>query len=235
MRKNEYMTAKLVVFFLGLAVLTVIAVVLAPIFVLRLGAYIFSCISIVSAYVAAFLPVLVSRFSGHIASAASGMAVYYRAMSTYATVTVINVALLLFMILPVGIAIAIQCVALFVFIIWMFLALASTDHIDAVQQEEDEKKSLVVQLRSKADRLTAISSRVDNSNVCKAVNSIAENMRYLSPGSSDEARDLERRMLVVLDTILMDSYFSGDAGSLGSLESKLDDFNALYLERKNMY
>lgn len=235
MRKNEYMTAKLVVFFLGLAVLAVIAVVLAPVFVLRIGAFIFSCISIVSVYIAGFLPVLISRFSGQVASVASGMAVYYKAMSTYAVITVINVVLLMFMILPIGMSIAIQCVAGFVFFIWALLALMSKEHIDAVQQEENEKKAPVIDLRSKAAKLAAMSSRIDNSSIRTAVNNIAENMRYLSPGNSDEARDLERRMMVILDTILMDTYFSGDIRSLGGLEKKLDDFNALYLERKNMY
>ncbi|MBQ8172102.1 MAG: hypothetical protein IJZ95_08955 [Oscillospiraceae bacterium] len=235
MRKNEYMIPRLVMFFLGLAVLGVIAMVTAPLFLDRIGVYIFTCISVVSVYVAGFLPVLVSRFRGQVASVASGMAVYYKAMSTYAFVTVINIVLLLVMILPVGISIAIQCVAAFVFLIWVILALVSKDHIDAVQQEENEKKSFVVELRSKADRLVAMTARVDNSGVRAAVNNIAENMRYLSPGSSAEARDLERRMLVILDTILMDSYFSGDAGSLGGLENKLGNFNALYLERKNMY
>lgn len=235
MRNNEYMAVKLIIFFLGLAVLAVIAVVLTPIFDLRIGEYIFSCISIVSAYIAGFLPLLISRFRGQVTAVVSGLAVYYKAMSTYAAITITNVVLLLISVLSIGISIAIQCVAMFVLLIWGFLALISKDHIDSVNQEEKQKKSNVIELRSKADRLVAMSSRVDNNSIRTAVNNIAENIRYLSPGNSKKSYELECRMLIMLDSILIDSYFSGDEGSLGSLENKLDDFNTLYLERKNMY
>lgn len=234
MRNNEYQALKVILFVLGLAVIAVVAVVLAPVFEYKTGEYIFACIGVASVYVAGFLPVLLSRFRGQVASVASAMAVYYKAMSTYTFITIVNVILVL-TVLPFGVSIAIQCVGIFIFLIWVFLSMVAKDHIDGVQQEESIKMSFVTELRNRANRLTAMASRTDNSAVRNAVTNIAENMRYLSPGNSKEAQELERRMLVVLDTILMDSYFSGDAASLGGLESKLGNFNALYLERKNMY
>ncbi|MGN1340912.1 MAG: hypothetical protein ACI4WS_11515 [Oscillospiraceae bacterium] len=235
MKKREISVLGLILFILGIAVLAVVFFMLGPLFEDNSSGYIFSCISVLVLYLAVFLPIMLGLFRGGVATAAASGSVYYKGLATYGVISLANIVLAL-TIFPLGISIAIQCVALFVFVIWIFMAVATKSHIESTLQDEEQKKSLVMELRSKSGRLSALAAGLDKgSSIRVSAEKLAENMRYLSPGNTKEEHDLERRMLAVLDSILIDGYFvSGGYQSPETLEGKFRDFDILYRQRKNM-
>lgn len=235
MQKNNYFAQKLIVFAAGIAVLAVMFILLAPTFEYRQDGYIFSCVVLSTVYLSVFLPVLLVGVGGNVASFFAAGAVYYKAMITYIIVSVIDIVLAL-TIAPMTLVIVIQCIGAFVFIIWAAAASFAKSHIDNVQQSEDVKKSAVVELRAKAQRLSAMAASCENAGLRAAVEKIAEDMRYLSPAASAEAHDMECRMLKALDSMLIDNCFTAqNSGYPDSINQKLKDFELLYAQRKTMY
>lgn len=235
MKKREYSVAALIVFILGLAVLAAAFPLLSPLFEDTRPQFIFSFVCAALLYLAFFLPFLTGMFKGGIASAAASGAVYFKGFSTYFVITAADIALA-FTVAPLGVVIAIQSAALFIFAIWLFMAVVTKGHVTSVQSEEDMKKAPVMALRSRAGRLSALAAELDgNSAVRVWAEKTAENMRYLSPGNTANERELELKMLSVLDSIIADGYFAGaGSGSVEPLEMKFRSFDALYGERKNM-
>lgn len=235
MKKNEHLAVRVVIFVAGIVVLGLAFALLSPLFERMIPEYIFACVSVSLLYLAVFLPLLLGSARGGIASLAAAAAVYWKGLAAYFTASVVAIVLA-FTFLPLVISIVIQLVALFVFVIWVCLALVAKGHIESTARDEDIKMSGVSALRSKASRLAALAAGLEKGDSMRATaEKIAEDMRYLSPGNTAEAQDMERSMLAALDTILTDSYFiSGEKGPTAALESKLKNFDALYRVRKNM-
>ena len=236
MKNSRLSIAKVIIFVFGLGVLAVIFSLLAPIFDEKQEAYIFACACVSLVYLAIFLPLMLVSARGGIVSAFASGAVYYKGLAGFITVS-LAAAVLALTILPLGIAIAAECIALFILLICVFASAFAKEHIENVQVNENIKKSVVEQLRSRAGRLKAKAAVLDpHSSVRIAAEKIAEDMRYLSPSDSPDAQDIERRMLAALDAILMDSFFvSGGSGSAEVIEGKLSLFDDLYRERKSIY
>lgn len=81
-----------------------------------------------------------------------------------------------------------------------------------------------------------MTSSLDGNNpVIIGAKRIEENMRYLSPSDTPDARELDSRLLILLDTIIRDPLVTSDAGA-GSeqLKKKFDEFDVLYKERKSI-
>lgn len=233
MNKRNLSTAGLVIFVIGALILILAFLMLSPLFPDKQPQYVFSCISVSLIYLAFFLPTFFGPLRGSAASLAASGTVYYKGLTTYTVISVANIVLA-FILFPLAVSVVIQCATLFVLLIWIFMAIVTKNHIDSTTQDEEIKKSVVMQLRSRAAKLTAITAGLDASNDVRVhAEKIAEDMRYLSPGNTAEARDLERRLLTMLDAILMD-------GNLASgypakpLSDKFNDFDAIYRERKNI-
>lgn len=236
MNKRTFSLAGLIIFIIGVPVLASAFLLLSPFFLDKQAEYIFSCVCVSLIYLAFFLPVFIGSLRGNIAGVAVSGTVYYKGATIYSVITAADIVLV-FTFLPIAVAIAAECVALFVLIIWIFMALLTKGHIDNSLRDEEIKKSLVMELRSKSDRLVSMTSVLDKSNTLRVrAEKIAENMRYLSPGNSTEARDLERRLMTILDTILMDgSLTSAEGVPSDPLLNKFNDFEVLYRERKSMH
>ena len=235
MKKRAFSAAGLIIFIAGALVLAFAFLMLSPLFAFRQAEYIFSCISVSLIYLAYFLPVLIGSFGGDIAGVAASGAIYYKGVSAYSAVTVIDIALT-FVFMPLPLSIVIECVALFVLFIWVFMALLTKEHIDSSLRDENEIKSLVMELRSRAGRLASITAGLDRNNAIRVrAEKIAEDMRYLSPSNSGSARDFERKLLAILDAILMEGAVSSGEGVItASLQNKFNEFDVLYRERKSM-
>ena len=235
MKKSEFSPVRLILFILGIIVLAFAFTMLAPLFEYKQKQYIFACVCVSLLYLAISIPILLISFKGGIAGTAVSGAVYYKGLSIYSVVTVADIALA-FTVFPLVIAIVIQAIALFVLIIWLFMAIVSKNHIESSARTEEIKKAPVMELRSKAQRLSALAAGLEKgSSIRTASEKIADNMRYLSPGNTRAEHDLEYKMIATLDSIIADSYFVAGGGTpSASLESKFTDFEALYRERKNM-
>lgn len=235
MKKNS-ISVSFIVFVLGMAVLGAAFVLLSNLFMFNPFQYIFSCINVSLMYLAFFLPFIYGVLKGNIAASVIGGTVYYRGLMKYCTVSVANIVLG-FIAIPLNIAILIQSVALFVFVLWVIMAIAAKGHLESAYRNEEIKKSPVMELRSCGAKLMALSARLDKDNSIRIQSEkIAEDLRYLSPGNTVDEHDLERKMLVVLDGIIKDGYFlSEGSGNVDLLEDKFRDFDVLYRERKNMH
>ncbi len=233
--KKSYSALRLILFILGIIVLAFAFLMLGPLFENNRAQYVFACVSVSLMYLTFFLPVLLGSFKGGVAAIAASAAVYFKGLIIYSVISIADIALT-FTVLPLGAAIAIQAVALFVLIIWLFMAFVSKDQIESSLHDEEIKKAPVMELRNKARRLSALAAGLDKGDSVRArAEKIADNMQYLSPGNTKNEHDIEYRMLAVLDSIITDSYFVSEGGrSAASLESKFKDFDALYRERKNM-
>lgn len=235
MKKRSYLPAKLIVFVCGIAALVVAFVLLNPIFEnLKLkDQFIFSSVCVSTLYLVIFLPILVSAIDVmNVAVPVSG-AVYFKAIATYSVVTVASIVIA-FLRLPLAIAIVVQCVGFFVSLIWILAAVFTKDQIEAVQRNEDVKKSAIVDLRTKSASLFAMAQGVNDNALRNEIKKINENMEYLSPSDSVQAQELERGMVALMNAMLSDGFFMG-TGDKNALETKLRDFDALYRQRKTIY
>lgn len=236
MKNNQNPVLKLIIFLFGIVIITVASALLKNLFPERTAEYIFACVSAALIYTAAFLPIALTDFSAKMAKLAASGVIYYKGMAAYAVISAADMVLAL-RFLPIGYAVLIQCIALFVFLIYIYLACFTAGHISNVETAEKAKLSAVTELRSKAQKLVTAASVLDerNKDMKEAAAKIAENMRYLSPNSSQEACELEGRMSGLLDSMLMDKFFvSGGSYSRESFEAKLRDFDVLYRQRKNI-
>lgn len=237
MKKNDYSIIKIVIFLLGFIVIALAAVLLKDLIMAKTGVYIFSFITVELLYAAAMFPIILGRFyAKNTHMIASGM-VYYKGMIIYAVISVADIVFALRSI-KLTLAITIELAALFVFLVYIFLARIASDNIIDVEESEDVKKALISELRSKAQMLSSFDDDLGNmsSDMVKAIKKIDEDMRYLSPSSSSEAQELESQMLTVIDSILSSGCFrAGGNGSYELLEAKLKEFDLLYKQRKNIY
>lgn len=236
MKKSELSITGLIVFIFGALVLVVAWILLSPFFPDTQDKFTFSCISVLLVYGLYFLPMFLAPFRGDPAGIAVSGTVYYKGVSGYTLVSAANI-FFLFRFFPLAVSIVIQCAALFVLLIWAFMALFSKAHVDSSLQAEESKKSMLMDLRDKAKRLAAMTSGLEKNAPARVLaEKIAEDMRYLSPSDTSAARDLERRLLAKLDAILMDSSLTSGVDFISdSLQSKFSEFDTLYKERKNIY
>lgn len=235
MKKQSYLAAKLAVFVAGLAMLVTAFVLLKPVFddMHLTEQYIFEGICVFSLYLAVFAPILLGGLNGMPAAVFASGAVYYKALTTYFAITA-AAGVMAFLRLPLAISIMVQLVGVFVFLIWTLAAVFTKEHIETVQIQENIKKSMVIELRSKSASPNAMAQGIEDNAIRSAVKSIEENMRYLSPSDSEMAQDMERKMVALMDAIMSDGFFAG-RGDKTALESKLRDFDALYRQRKIIY
>ena len=101
---------------------------------------------------------------------------------------------------------------------------------------EAQKDSVIAEMRTKAQRLSMMADKLDDNTIKAKIDSMNEDLKYLSPSVQSEAYELESRMSAVIDSILSDAYFCfGKAYSTETLEAKLSEFEFLYNQRKNIY
>ncbi len=236
MNKQGISVAGLIIFIFGALVLGAAFALLAPLFLFAQAKYIFACISVSTAYIMYFLPMFAGGIRGSFANLAVSGTIYYRGVVAYTALTVANVVLAFF-VLPLPLSIVVQGVGLFILLIRVCAALFTKDHINSTERSEEATRALVTALRDKAGSLTALTAALDRSDPLRIrAEKLAENMRYLSPAASAQARELERRLTTILDTILMDGALrTQNAAANASLMKKFDDFDAVYRERKSIH
>ena len=235
MKKSKLSAIGTVAFVFGAIAIVLAFVLLYPFFVFNQVAYIFTFVSVLLIYILFFLPMFLAPFRSDAGGIAVGGGIYYKGLSVYTFISVVNI-ILIFTLLPLAVSLVIQCVALFVLLLWIFMAQLAKEHIDESLQAEETKKSAVIQLRNRASKLSAMTSSLDGNNPVRiGAKRIEENMRYLSPSDTPDARELDSRLLILLDTIIRDPLVTSDAGA-GSeqLKKKFDEFDVLYKERKSI-
>lgn len=234
MKKNDYSAITLVIFLFGAIVVAAALFFIKDLFPDRTGTYIFVCISTVLIYAAAFLPI-VMNLSGKTAQIIASGAVYYKGMTVFGLISAADIFLAITMI-PLKAAVVIQLAALFIFLIYVFMACVTSDTVNNVGKAEAENRSVISEMRSKAQRLSIMAEKSDNKAIKSAVARMNDDLRYLSPSGSSEAYELECRMSVILDSMLSDTYFrSNGMQSSETIEAKLNDYELLYEQRKNIY
>lgn len=235
MKKSKLSVIGIVTFVFGILAIVAAFLLLYPFFIFNQEAYIFTFVSALLIYILFFMPMFIAPFRGDAAGIAIGGGLYYKGLSLYTVISVVNIVLA-FMLIPLAVSVVIQFVALFVLLLWVFMAQFTKEHIDDSLQAEEAKKSTVMELRSRSSKLIALTSGLesDNPNLVRA-RKIQENMRFLSPSDTPQAQELDRRLLIQLDTIIRDPLLTSAAGAQPeSLKKKFDEFDVLYKERKSI-
>ena len=225
----------MVAFVFGILTIVIAFLLLYPLFGFNQVAYIFTFSSILVAYILFFIPMFIAPFRGDAGGIAVSGGLYYKGLSIYIFVSIVDIVLA-FMLMPFALYIIIQCIALFVFLLWVFMAQLAKEHIDGSLQAEEAKKSLIMELRNRSSKLIALTSTLENDNP-NLINAkkIQENMRFLSPSDNPEARELDRRLLTALNNIISDPLLASSEGAQSdSLKRKFDEFDVLYRERKSI-
>lgn len=234
MKSKNYSAITLLIFIFGVIIVAFALFFIQDLFSDRTGTYVFICISTMLIYVAAFLPLLMN-FCGNISQIITSGTIYYKGMSVFGLMSAVDIFLAIKYI-PLTAAIVIELVAVFVFLIYIFMTCVVSDTIGGIDGAEEGNRVAIIEMRKKAQQLSIMAGKVDNKDVKAAVERINENLRYLSPSGQQEAHKLEGLMSAALDSILSDSYFSlGNAYTTETLEAKFDEFDRLFNQRKNIY
>ena len=237
--ENKYPIMKILVFLLGMIVITVSGILLQPYFKIDTGKIIFVAISVFLMYITVFLPVLLKSFSPQNADRVFvGGAVYFIGMVVYLLVSIILIVGII-NVLSLRIAVVVQLVAVFVFSIYVLTACYTSDYIKDVNKSEGKKKNLVLILREKTSRLDSFAEGLkdeNNKELKESIKKLSEDFRYLSPSDNNHAVELEQRMLVIVDDLLTDRYFTMSENMDKSLvEKKIDELNVIFNQRKKIY
>ena len=231
MDKEKFSYLKLLLFLFGYVLIIIISACLSKPLGLSLGRSLFAALMLILMYTSVFFPLLVANLKGDVAKIAASASVYYKGMAAYIVASAGELAALVYG-APLGMIIASQCVAVFLFLLYIFLSIFTAKHIENVQTSEVQKKYMIKELKERAAELVALSSNSDQ-DVQKAVRKLEENVRFLSPVSSQAAIDLECMMCDKLDRMLyaIDSAANGDNST--DLMRMLNEFDVLYRQRKS--
>ena len=193
--------AKYAIFFLGIVII-IFAPFLLGIKNIEMWKIFFADAIVLSAYTMFFYPTLPVFHDKHKTGGifvAGG--IYYKGVYVYMLIS----ALILFAVfganLKRSIAILLQLIAIFVFLIYIYLANASLDHIESVKKHEENKTVVKQQLKSKIQSLKIDIEDIESAEAKALIEEINEDLRYLSPTNNIDGQRLEETILGLVEDI----------------------------------
>ncbi len=207
--KKDFTLFKAILFILGLIVIGTAAILLRGFmaFGTERYFYIFACVVVV--YVAFFFPLLMNSFPReNAAKVFVGGAVYYRGFITYVVLTAGLIAASFY--IPVLFAILAQSCLTIILLIYILLACFTANFIEAVGKEEQEKVANVLEIRKKMKNLSVLADGLGDENkaVKDAIKKLANRAENLSPSNAPEAKDMELKILMLVEGLLADNFFT---------------------------
>lgn len=122
--------------------------------------------------------------------------------------------------------------SVFIYLLALVLTRGTTNHIQNVQKEENQKRVLIDEVRKASLSLGIVAQNLPDefSAQKKQIEAIKDDLRHLSPSSNSEAISLEESILKQLQEIKNDC-ISGQ----GILPQRISLINVCIAERKNIY
>lgn len=207
--------------------------------VFMIGRRVLTCTTVMLIYIAAAVPLFLMEWKNcrNYDPLFTGGAVYYRGFVIYAAVSIFRIYLIQIMAISVAVAVITQLAALFVFVVYVFLACVSGHHTEQVQRREHLKTAGLDQLREKFQMLYTQAEILgeDQEQIKVLVKKLGEDVRYLSPSDRKTAQSLEKEMLALVDGIAADPVFRGNPDcSTEEIMKKLNELDLLCRQRKNI-
>lgn len=136
-------------------------------------------------------------------------------------------------------ALSVQIIAhailLFILILGLIIAFSSSDKVNEVYEQEKQNRSGVTELKTAIRSLKDIMNDIQNlpDSFKVRINSLEDNLRYLSPTNNTEACDLERTLISTINDIAfaVSNYTLNEQ----AIEANLKKAERAYQNRKAIY
>lgn len=197
----------------------------------------FIAADVVVLYLVTFAPlVLESRLSQATTGRLVSMGVRFWGIGLYAAYSVVLMVLACTSLyLATRLLVILQLVGLFVLVGVLYSSVAAHDHADEVEVSQDTLMRSIEHIRSMASAVAIDASTLDDgyADATRKVESICEEVRYLSPVTDDRAYDLEDQIYGLLGELsgLVHGAMSGSV-TADELSRKADDVLLLVRQRK---
>lgn len=156
-------------------------------------------------------------------------------MWIYALLAIFVIALTILFGWVFWVALFVQGIALMVLVAGFALSTHSASQIGGIQAKQDAERSYVEQMRRdlKGLHYDMLDKGSVPAELSQRVERLIEEMRFISPSNSEDARDLEKRFLDIVDRArLMVSSFSASneelAAEISKIERTLKDRKSVY-------
>lgn len=237
MNKRNFSIPRLAIFFVGLVFLTIIFQVVQPNYLSVTWRGPFINVILVLIYIGYGLPLVFRYFEEMKAGGFFvGGALYYRGLRLYTAINLVLIALIATTLLPLKFAIIVELVSIFVFIIYTYMSMATSQHIVNVGEQEKAKVATLKYLKQKVMELQVKTSAMsgDRSDIRERCAKLADNLNYLSPSDNEQALQLESRLLDAVTYLVVSDMTPGkEADSI--IRQQLAEIETLYQMRKNIY
>jgi uncharacterized protein YacL len=129
----------------------------------------------------------------------------------------------------------VHCVLLFFLCLWLLLSRHSADKVAEVYHEQTANRSGILEMktamRNLKDKISDTAGLPDN--FVKKITALEESLRFISPANSNEAYDLERQFVGIINDI---SYAISDFSmNETAIENNLKKVERIYQNRKSVY
>ena len=235
--KKDYSLPRLIIFFIGLAIVIALPLLIipAPFIATEKGTFVY--IIIVLLYLGYALPLVFNYF--HRAGSDRvfvGGVFYYRGIGIFTVISVITCALLLKGQIQLKTGIAFELIALFIAIIFCYLAYRVSNKIHEVADYEQSKKEVLYNLRNAASNLQIILNNEyqGDSEIINAVNELQKNFRYLTPSDDKKAKELEEKMLNRVLSITSSDLTINNPSNAKVVKDYLNELKIMYMQRKKI-
>jgi hypothetical protein len=129
----------------------------------------------------------------------------------------------------------VHCGLLFFLFLWFLLSQHSADKVAEVYHEQTAQRSGILEMkramRNLKDKINDTAGLPES--FVKKVTTLEESLRFISPSNSNEAYDLERQFVNIINDI---SYAISDFSmNESAIESSLKKVERIYQNRRNIY
>ena len=207
--RGTSLALRVLLFALGMVVLVLGLMLLMPAAPAGGPAYMFISIDTLVLYALVFGPLLATDLIGELTGGRIvSMGMYYKALGLYALLTcVLIVCAATVSWLPLGALVVMQLLGLFGLVLAVYFGMVSANHIDDVRLYEAGTRGSLDRLHATSRRLSAQVAHLNTeeagvSELVCAVESVNEELRYLSPLHTPEAYALEEGIAQCLDALV---------------------------------
>ena len=200
--------------------------------------YIFMWNSIGVVFILAFVPIFFEQLTVRNADRkVISLVVYYRGFVVYALLSA-AIIVLLFKFLELKYAILLQVGVLILFAVYVGVSYLVSGHVKNVAETETAKTATVESLRARAQSLVILTDRLGDgdNDIREMARKLSDDLRYLTPSSDANARNLDDQMSMMLDSLTSDSYFvRPNSQSRENVVRKFDALKTLFAQRKAIF
>jgi hypothetical protein len=130
----------------------------------------------------------------------------------------------------------IHCILLFILLWGLLFGQHSADKVKEVYEEQKANRSGIIEMKKAVDRLKDRineTAELPDDNFIQRINTLEENLRFISPSKNSEAHKLEDSFVETVDAIRL--ALTGDSFNTEQIESNLKTCERLYQKRKQVY